>query len=112
VTKRRHAEPTAAGLSLPINSTLLEAGHWFTPQDVAVLTQAFDRALGELGVRDRKDPAALERKVDRGRGRARIVSGSRRNSLLTLRISPLGTGGGTARSKPAKLRTAPAQGAQ
>jgi hypothetical protein len=44
---------------LPINSTLLESGHWFTPQDVAVLTQAFDRALGELGVRDRKDPAAI-----------------------------------------------------
>jgi hypothetical protein len=44
---------------LPINSsTLLEAGHWFKPEDVAVLTQAFERALSELGVRDRKDPAA------------------------------------------------------
>ena len=31
----------------------------FTPQDVAVLMQAFERALGELGLRDRKDPAAI-----------------------------------------------------
>jgi hypothetical protein len=43
---------------LPINTALLEEGHWFTPEDVAVLTQAFERALGELGLRDRKDPAA------------------------------------------------------
>jgi hypothetical protein len=50
--------PYRSGPSLPVN-TLLEEGYWFTPQDVAVLTQAFDRALGELGVRDRKDPAAM-----------------------------------------------------
>jgi hypothetical protein len=44
---------------LPINATLLEEGHWFTPEDVAVLTQAFERALGALGLHDRKDPAAI-----------------------------------------------------
>jgi hypothetical protein len=51
--------PDRFGPSLPTSTTLLEAGHWFTPEDVAVLTQAFDRALGELGLRDRKDPAAI-----------------------------------------------------
>jgi hypothetical protein len=50
--------PYRSGPSLPVN-TLLEAGYWFTPEDVAVLTQAFERALGELGLRDRKDPAAI-----------------------------------------------------
>lgn len=43
---------------MPVN-TLLEEGYGFTPEDVAVLTQAFERALGELGLRDRKDPAAI-----------------------------------------------------
>jgi hypothetical protein len=43
---------------LPTN-TLLEEGHWFAPEDVAVLTRAFERALGELGLRDRKDPVAI-----------------------------------------------------
>lgn len=51
--------PDRCGPSLPINTTLLEAGHWFPPEDVAVLTQAFERALGEFGLHDRKDPAAI-----------------------------------------------------
>ena len=50
--------PCRPGPSLPVN-TLLGEGYWFTPEDVAVLTEAFERALGELGVRDRKDPAAI-----------------------------------------------------
>ena len=50
---------SADRFGLPISTTLLEGGHWFTPEDVAVLTEAFERALGELGVCDRKDPAAI-----------------------------------------------------
>jgi hypothetical protein len=50
---------SADRFGLPVSTTLLEGGHWFTPEDVRVLTQAFERALGELGVRDRKDPTAI-----------------------------------------------------
>ncbi len=50
---------SADRFGLPVSTTLFEGGHWFTPEDIAVLTQAFERALGELGVRDRKDPAAI-----------------------------------------------------
>jgi len=54
--------PYRSGPSLPVN-TLLEEGYWFTPEEVAVLTQAFERALGELGLRDRKDPPGQGRRT-------------------------------------------------
>jgi hypothetical protein len=46
------------GLDVPIREILAkEYGASFSPEEVATLTAAFEAALGNLGLVDRKDPA-------------------------------------------------------
>lgn len=52
----RPAKPNWEPASMPIR-LLLQSDHAFGPEEVAILTRAFDEALSKLGLVNRDDPA-------------------------------------------------------